>query len=122
MTATVTRFVIDALPRTPGQALATPTEGIVAVILIVVLITRVLLAAAAPAVDEAERIDTPDPDGWSHLRLRLDWPDESPGALLAAGPDLEVLEPVELRGRIAELASRIVGRYDASVRDGVPPR
>ena len=47
MTATVTRFVIDALPRTPGQALATPTEGIVAVILIVVLITRGLLAAAA---------------------------------------------------------------------------
>ena len=33
----------------------------------------------------------PDPDGWLRLRLRLDWPDEAPRRLLAAGRWVEVL-------------------------------
>lgn len=83
---------------------------------------RLMDAVGRRAVDEAERIDAEDPDGWSHLRLRIDWPDESPGTLLAAGPDLEVLEPVELRDRIAGMARRIVERYTASSLDRAPSR
>jgi predicted DNA-binding transcriptional regulator YafY len=63
------------------------------------------------AVAEAEIIDEPDPDGWTRLRLRVDWPEEAPGRLLGLGGDLEVLEPVEVRERLVALASGAVARH-----------
>ena len=33
-------------------------------------------SAGRAALDAAERLDEPDPDGWLRLRLRLSWPDE----------------------------------------------
>jgi predicted DNA-binding transcriptional regulator YafY len=64
-------------------------------------------------VDAAERIDEADPDGWDRLRIRLDWPREAPGQLLLVGSEMEVLEPVEIRERIASLAREVAARYPA---------
>ena len=63
------------------------------------------------AMASAERLEGPDADGRVTLRLRLPWPDEVPGVLLAAGSALEVLEPVEIRDGLIAKAERIVARY-----------
>jgi predicted DNA-binding transcriptional regulator YafY len=63
------------------------------------------------AVEDAEVLDEPDPDGWTRLRLRVDWPEEAPGRLLGLGGDLEVLEPVEVRERLVALARGAVARH-----------
>jgi predicted DNA-binding transcriptional regulator YafY len=68
-------------------------------------------------VDRAERLEVEDPDGWIHLRLRLGWPNDVHGQLLAVGSSLEVLEPREVRERLLATAGRVVARYgEASVR------
>ena len=64
-------------------------------------------------MERAERLDVDDPEGWLHLVLHLDWPDEAPEILLGMGADLEVLEPVDVRERIVTLASDIARRYGA---------
>jgi predicted DNA-binding transcriptional regulator YafY len=74
---------------------------------------RLAEAIGGAAVRAATRLDVPDADGWSHLRLRLQWPDEVPALLLRAGPDVEVLEPPEIRDRVVRLASLVVERYSA---------
>ena len=66
------------------------------------------------AVEQAEVLDEPDPEGWTRLRLQLDWPDEAPGHLLGMGGDLEVLEPPEVRERLVALASGAVARHATS--------
>lgn len=63
------------------------------------------------AVQAAERLDEPDPDGWLRLRLRLDWPGEVPARLLAVGADVEVLAPEETRLRVVRLARAVAERY-----------
>jgi predicted DNA-binding transcriptional regulator YafY len=63
------------------------------------------------AMETAERLDDPDPDGWTRMRLRLQWPDEVPGLLLGAGPHVEVLEPADIRDRIVATAERVLVRY-----------
>jgi predicted DNA-binding transcriptional regulator YafY len=52
--------------------------------------------------------------GWRTLRLRLDWPEEVPGRLLALGPDVEVLEPPELRNAVVARAARVIEVYGKS--------
>ena len=64
-------------------------------------------------VDGGDILDRPDPDGWRHYRLRLEWPNEAASQILAVGPDCEVLEPAEIRERVGRLAARVVARYDA---------
>lgn len=66
------------------------------------------------AFADAERLDGEDPDGWLRLRLWLEWPEEAPGMLLGVGPYLEVVEPLELRERVARLAQRVMERYAPS--------
>lgn len=68
------------------------------------------------AVADAEVLDEPDPDGWTRLRLRVDWPDEAAGRLLGLGGDLEVLEPAEVRERLVALASGAVARHATPLR------
>ena len=63
------------------------------------------------AIEQAEDIDEPDPDGWKRIRLRLDWPEEVPGRLLGIGGDLEVLDPPEVRRELVALASGAVARH-----------
>jgi len=62
-------------------------------------------------VRAAERLPVDDPEGWIHMRLRLDWPDEAAAQLLAVGSRVEVLDPPEIRARVAETAARVVDRY-----------
>ena len=45
-----------------------------------------------------------DPDGWTRLRLRMEWPNDAHRQLLRLGSDLEVIEPEELRVRMADAA------------------
>jgi predicted DNA-binding transcriptional regulator YafY len=66
------------------------------------------------ALDAAERLDEPDPDGWLRLRLKVSWPDEVATRLLAIGPSLEVLEPADVRERVIATAGRVVERYRES--------
>ncbi len=73
---------------------------------------RLRAAVGERAVEAAVSVPPDDPGGWRRLRLRLDWPDEVPGVLLRAGPDLEVLEPVEVRDRLVAMARATVDRYD----------
>ena len=42
-------------------------------------------SAIGPSTPPIE-LPAEDPDGWRHLRLRLDWPEEVPGRLLGRGP------------------------------------
>jgi predicted DNA-binding transcriptional regulator YafY len=64
----------------------------------------------------AEQLDTPDPEGWVHLRLRLDWPNEVHRRLLPLGATIEVLDPPEVRDRLITTAERILVRYGTRPR------
>jgi predicted DNA-binding transcriptional regulator YafY len=61
--------------------------------------------------DTIERLDEPDPDGWLRIRVKLDWPNEVTSQVLAVGPDCELLQPAELRPRIAAQAARLAAHY-----------
>ena len=65
------------------------------------------------AVRNAERIPVEDPDGWVHLRLAADWPEEVPGRLIGLGSRAEILEPPEVRDRAIVLARRMLERHGA---------
>jgi len=65
------------------------------------------------ALEAAEYLPDPDPEGWLRLRLRMDWPDEAPRVLLGAGRWVEVLGPPDVRAQAAETARAIAGHYAA---------
>lgn len=65
------------------------------------------------AVRAAETIPATDPDGWIHLRVTADWPDEVPGRLIALGSRAEILDPPEVRERAITLARRMLERHGA---------
>jgi predicted DNA-binding transcriptional regulator YafY len=66
-------------------------------------------------VAAAERLPEPDPDGWTRLRLRVDWGlNEAPGHLLGMGGDLEVIGPPEVRDRVLELARGVLERHSVA--------
>jgi predicted DNA-binding transcriptional regulator YafY len=73
-------------------------------------------AVGNAALDAAEYLTEPDPEGWLRLRVRLDWPDEAPLTMLRAGPWIEVLGPTDVRARVASAARAIAARYAA---DGI---
>ena len=66
-----------------------------------------------------ERLDVPDPDGWLHVRVQLDWPNEVVTQILAVGPHCELLEPAELRERIGAQARRVAAHYAEGLPAGV---
>jgi predicted DNA-binding transcriptional regulator YafY len=70
-------------------------------------------AVGSRATEEAVRLDEPDPEGWLPLRLRLDWPDDVARRLLSAAPDVEVLEPLDMRAAVIRLADAALTRYGA---------
>jgi len=72
---------------------------------------RLAVVVGGSVVRAAERLPVEDVDGWIHLRLRLNWPDEAAAQLLAVGSRVEVLEPPEIRTRVAETAARVGDRY-----------
>ena len=62
-------------------------------------------------VAASERVAETDHPGTIRLRLRLGYPDEAPGMLLAVGPNMEVIGPPEVRDKLVMLARRIADRY-----------
>jgi predicted DNA-binding transcriptional regulator YafY len=70
-------------------------------------------AVGSQAVRQAETIPAQDPEGWVHLRLRADWPEEVPGRLIMLGSRAEILEPPEVRERAILLARRMLERHAA---------
>ena len=76
-------------------------------------VDRLRSAVGNAAVDGAEHLAEPDPEGWLRLRLRLSWPEEVPGQLLGAGRWVEVVAPPEIRARVADTAHAIAARYAA---------
>lgn len=75
---------------------------------------RVRSVFGGSTVEAAERWADPDQRGQVRLRMTLNYPDEVPGLLLAVGPNLEVIEPVEIRERVIKLADLVVARYRES--------
>ena len=63
-----------------------------------------------------ERLDELDPDGWLRVRVKLDWPNEVVSQVLAIGPECELLEPQELRDRVAAQARRVASHYELDAR------
>ena len=70
-------------------------------------------AIGMQAVRNAERLAVEDPDGWLHLRVTADWPEEVPGRLISMGSRAEILEPPEVRDRAITLARRMLERHGA---------
>jgi predicted DNA-binding transcriptional regulator YafY len=68
-------------------------------------------AVGGQAVRQAERIPADDPEGWLHLRVNADWPDEVPGRLISLGSRAEILDPPEVRERAITLARRMLERH-----------
>ena len=68
-------------------------------------------AVGRRAADQAERLEVFDPEGWVHLRLRVEWPDEVAHAMLRLGSGVEVLEPLAVREQVTATARRILARY-----------
>src|SRR2546430_13271611 len=57
------------------------------------------------AMRAAEPLDgADDPDGWSHLRLLIDWPEDAAAGLIGIGPPLGGPQPAKLRNQILGLA------------------
>ena len=70
-------------------------------------------AIGMQAVRDAERLSVEDPEGWLHLRVTADWPEEVPGRLIGMGSRAEILDPPELRKRAITLARRMLERHGA---------
>lgn len=67
-------------------------------------------AVGAKAVRSAA--EPPGADGWQRVELPVEAGRPALGELLRFGPELEVLEPAELRREVAEAARRMVTFYD----------
>ena len=70
-------------------------------------------AIGSKAVRDATIVPADDPDGWLHLRVMADWPDEVPGRLIGLGGRAEILDPPEIRDRAIVLARRMLERHRA---------
>ncbi|TXL92751.1 WYL domain-containing protein [Streptomyces sp. IB2014 016-6] len=69
------------------------------------------LTDRASAREAAEAAGPPDGDGWTTLTLPVESADVAFTQLLAFGPELEVVEPAELRARFADSAERTARLY-----------
>ena len=67
--------------------------------------------AEQPAVREAVTAAEPDPDGWVRTRLPVESLEVAYSSMLRLGPEAEVLEPGELRDRLAAAADRMRELY-----------
>ena len=63
-----------------------------------------------------------DPEGWTHLRIRIETAEWAVGDLLRLGGDVEILAPPEVRDGGAERARAVVARYAAVSLEPVAAR
>jgi predicted DNA-binding transcriptional regulator YafY len=71
------------------------------------------MLCGAAAVQGAIRLEADDAEGWAHLRIEIDWPDEAANRLVGLGGVAEVIEPATLRREVAELARAALARNAA---------
>ncbi|HEX5597834.1 MAG TPA: WYL domain-containing protein [Micromonosporaceae bacterium] len=64
----------------------------------------------------------PDGQGWVTTRLPVESIEVAYDVLLRLGPEVEVLDPPELRARFAEAANRLAGIYEPRSDSGQPDR
>jgi hypothetical protein len=66
-----------------------------------------------PAVSRAVRdsAGAPEPDGWVRARIPIESVRHATGELLALGPDLEVLDPPDLRAALTRAATALAALY-----------
>jgi predicted DNA-binding transcriptional regulator YafY len=70
---------------------------------------------AARAVAIEVRVGAPEPDGWLPATLTFERMEHALGAFLSLGAGAEVLEPADLRHRVAEAAQATARRYARTV-------
>jgi predicted DNA-binding transcriptional regulator YafY len=69
------------------------------------------MLVGALAVQRATQLDVGDPDGWHHLVVEVDWPEEVANRLVGLGGAAEVLAPAELRDQMAAIAREVLVRH-----------
>ena len=74
---------------------------------------RELLFLLGPVVARAgrEAMGEPDPDGWAVTTVPIESKRHALHALMQLGPDVEVIEPAELRDLVATAARELADRY-----------
>jgi predicted DNA-binding transcriptional regulator YafY len=72
---------------------------------------RLVEAFGVEVVGRAERLEVPDADGWSHLRITVEWPQDAHARMLRLSGHAEVLAPQEVRERIIASALSVLARY-----------
>lgn len=70
----------------------------------------IAVVCGASTLERAERLEADDPEGWLHLRIEIDWPEEAAHHLVGLGDAAEILEPAELRTEVETLARGALGR------------
>ena len=89
---------------------------------------RLVDAFGVEVVGRAEHLDVPDPDGWSHLRITVEWPQDAHARMLRLSGHAEVLGPPDVRERLIASALSVLARYGtplplpASGNALLPPR
>lgn len=68
-------------------------------------------AVGGTVLRAAETLPGEDQEGWTRLRVRLDYPGEAARILLRAGPMVDVLSPPEIRAEVAATARAVAARY-----------
>lgn len=69
-----------------------------------------LAALGAYAARAVEAADSPDSQGWARLELPFETLEQAALMLLGLGPEIEVLEPPNLRAHLGELAEGVLQR------------
>ena len=66
---------------------------------------------SGPAAESVTRTGVPEPGGWTRATIPIESLDHARRAFLALGPDIEVLEPPELREQLAAAARATAALY-----------
>jgi predicted DNA-binding transcriptional regulator YafY len=64
-----------------------------------------------------ESSDPPDANGWIRLRLQFEMEEAACGYLLSFGPQVEIVEPPELREKVIALAKSVVEFYSEQMSE-----
>jgi predicted DNA-binding transcriptional regulator YafY len=79
---------------------------------------RLDLFGSAVVQAAAETVGLPDPDRWIRVVIPIETIDQAAADLMRLGTDAEVIDPPELRHRIAAMAREIAGLYHPSGHSG----